>query len=453
MKFKLNLSRLAALAASATFALTAANATAQSLIRDAEVERTISMMATPILKAAGYAPDSINILLLNDRTLNAFVFGGKNMILNTGLLTRVETPEALMGVIAHEMGHIAGGHLTRRQINAEALQGPLLVGAILAAVAGAASGRGDIAVAGALGVQGAAQRSFLAYTRGEESAADQAGASYMEQAGLDPAASLDVLRIFRGQEVFAAGNVDPYARTHPLSGDRMQLLEDRVARSSAKGGKASEDLHYWHARMRAKLAGFLSRPARTLSILETSENPNSEFNILTRAIAYHLLPSPRDALAEVNRLIELRPNDPYYYELKGQILFESGDAKAAVAPYRKASQLAPNEPLIRGSLGRALLALNDPAANAEALTALEDATRTDPGEIAVLRDLALAYARDGQEGKAALATAQRFAFQSSPKDTYRHATRALDLLPVGSPGWLKADDIRAVAERSIRAKN
>ena len=445
--------RLIALAASATIALSALSASAQSLIRDAEIERTISMMATPILRAAGYAPDSINILLLNDRTLNAFVFGGKNMILNTGLLTRIETPEAIMGVIAHEMGHIAGGHLTRRQINAEALQGPLLVGAILAAVAGAASGRGDVAVAGALGVQGAAQRSFLAYSRGEEAAADQAGATYMEAAGLDPEASLDVLRIFRGQEVFAAGNIDPYARTHPLSGERMQLLEDRVARTSARGGKASDEIQYWHARMRAKLAGFLSNPARTLAILETAENPDSEFNVLTRAVAYHLLPSPSDALAEVDRLIALRPNDPYYHELKGQILFESGKAEAAVGPYRKASELAPDEPLIRGSLGRALLALNDPAADAEALAALEDATRTDPGEIAVLRDLALAYARDGQEGKAALATAQRYAFQSSPKDTFRHATRALDLLPVGSPGWLKADDIRAVAERSIRANN
>ena len=453
MKSRRYLSRLAAVATSATIALSAVSASAQSLIRDAEVEHTISMMAEPILKAAGYSPDSINILILNDRSLNAFVFGGRNMILNTGLLTRVETPEAVMGVIAHEMGHIAGGHLTRRQINAEALQGPLLVGAILAAVAGAASGRGEVAVAGALGVQGAAQRSFLAYSRGEEAAADQAGASYMEQAGLDPEASLDVLRIFRGQEVFAAGNVDPYARTHPLSADRMQLLEDRVARSPAKGGKVSEELQYWHARMRAKLAGFLSSPARTISILENSENPDSEFNTLTRAIAYHLLPSPAKAMAEVERLIALRPNDPYYLELKGQILFESGDAAGSIAPYRKASELAPDEPLIRGSLGRALLALNDPTANAEALAALEDATRTDPGEIAVLRDLALAYARDGQEGKAALATAQRFAFQGAPKDTFRHATRALDLLPVGSPGWLKADDIRAVAERSIRAKN
>ena len=453
MKVRRYLSRLAALAASATIVFSAVSAPAQSLIRDAEIERTISMMATPILKAAGYAPDSINILLLNDRAINAFVFGGRNMILNTGLLTRMETPEAIMGVIAHEMGHIAGGHLTRRQLNAEALQGPLLVGAILAAVAGAASGRGDVAVAGALGVQGAAQRSFLAYTRGEESAADQAGASYMEAAGIDPAASLDVLKIFRGQEVFAAGNVDPYARTHPLSGARMQLLEDRVASSSARGGKAPEELYYWHARMRAKLAAFLNSPSRTIRILEESDNPNSEMNVLSRAIAYHLLPSPRDALAEIDRLIALRPNDPYYLELKGQILFESGDAEGAVAPLRKAAQIAPQEPLIRGALGRALLALNDPAANAEALAALEDATRTDPGEIAVLRDLALAYARDGQEGKAALATAQRYALQNAPKDTYRHATRALDLLPVGSPGWLKADDIRAVAERTIRQNN
>ncbi len=453
MIVRTQLRRLATLATSAAISLSAVSASAQSLIRDAEIERTIAMLSAPIFKAAGFPEGSINILLINDQAINAFVFGGRNMILNTGLLTRVDRPEALMGVIAHEAGHIAGGHLTRRQLNAEALQGPLLVGAILAAVAGAAAGRGDVAVAGALGVRGAAQRSFLAYTRGEEAAADQAGVSYMEQVGLDPEASLVVLKIFRGQEVFQAGNVDPYARTHPLSSERLQLLEDRVTSSPARGGRAPKEFYYWHARMRAKLAGFLARPARTLRILETVENPDSEFNIMTRAIALHLLPAPAEALVEVDRLIALRPNDPYYWELKGQILFENGRAADAVGPYRKASELAPREPLIRGSLGRALLALNDRNADAEALAALEDATREDPGEIAILRDLALAYARDGQEGRAALATAERYALQGSARDTFRHASRALDLLPVGSPGWLKADDIRAVAERSIRSNN
>jgi predicted Zn-dependent protease len=424
-------------------------ADAQSLIRDAEIESTLRRLATPVFEAAGLAPDSIDMLILADPSLNAFVFGGRNMVFNTGLLTRIEQPESLVGVIAHETGHITGGHLVRREVNAKALQGPLALGLLLSAAAAVASGNGQVAVAGALGTQNALQRAFLAYGRSEESSADQAGASYMERAGIDPGYILEVLKIFRGQEVFQAGRIDQYAITHPLSADRIALLEDRSSNSTAKGGRVSAEDTYWHLRMRAKLSAFLSRPERTLSSIEASTDPDSEINQMRNAVALHLLPDPPAALKAVERLIALRPEDPFYWELKGQILFESGSGKAAVEPYRKAVSLAPDEPLIRGGLGRALLALNDPALDAEALATLEQATRAGGSEPTVLRDLAVAYARAGDDGSAALATAERFAVQGEPRDALRHSRRALDQLPVGSPGWLRADDIRAVAERAL----
>lgn len=439
------------LAALAVACAMAAPASAVSLIRDAEIERTLARIYTPVFRAAGLPPESVSLLMLNNPELNAFVFGGRNMVLHTGLMIRLETPEALAAVIAHEAGHITGGHLLRRQLTAEALQGPLAIGAALAILAGAAAGSPDVAVAGVLGSQSAAQRAFLAYSRGEESSADQAGASYLESIGVDPAAMLEVLKIFRGQEVFQAGRVDPYALTHPLSSARMQFLADRAERSGVKGGRLPEETHYWHKRMRAKLSAFLASPRRTLADLEREPNPDNEFNLMRRAIALHLAPDPDAALAAADKLIALRPDDPYYWELKGQILFESGRGREAVAPYRKAVALAPDEPLIRGGLGRALLSIEDPALNDEALRTLEEATRTDPGEPAVLRDLALAYARAGEEGKAALATAERYALRGDLREAYRHAGRALDMLPVGSPGWLKADDIRAIAERTLQA--
>lgn len=424
-------------------------ASAQSLIRDAEIEATLKKMSDPIFSAAGFGPGSIDLLVVADPSLNAFVFGGRNMVLNTGLITRLERPEALMSVIGHEAGHIAGGHLTRRAVNAEALQGPLAVGLLLSVLAGAASGNPEVGVAGALGTQNALTRSFLAYSRSEESSADQAGASYMEQAGVDPAYALDVLKLFRGQEVFQAGRIDPYAVTHPLTGDRIALLEDRVARSRASGETVDPELVYWHERMRAKLSAFLNRPERTLSALEAAEAPDNEADLLRKVIALHLLPDPPAALEAVDRLIAMRPADPYYWELKGQILYESGRGAEAVAPYEKAVSLAPDEPLIRGGLGRALLALENPARDAEALETLELATRSGAAEPSVLRALALAHARAGDDGKAALATAERFAVSGEPREALRHARRTLDQLPVGSPGWLKADDIRAVAERAL----
>lgn len=439
----------AAICISAIGHLTTVPANAQSLIRDAEIEQTLERLSTPIFDAAGVAPGSIDIFIIADPTLNAFVFGGRNMVFHTGLLTRMENPEALIGVIAHETGHLTGGHLTRRQVNARRLQGPAAIGLLLAAAAGVASGNPQIGVAGALASQTALQRSFLAYSRSEESSADQAGATYMERAGIDPVYILDVLKLFRGQEVFQAGRVDQYAVTHPLSGARISLLEDRARNTTAPGGRVNETDRYWHLRMRAKLAAFLTRPERTLNALEREEDPNNEFNLLRRAVALHLLPDPNEAMATVERLIELRPEDPYYWELKGQILFESGRGKEAVEPYRKAVSLAPDEALIRGGLGRALLALNDPALNAEALETLEQATGAGALEPTLLRDLAVAHARNGDDGLAALATAERFAISGDPRDALRHSARALDQLPVGSPGWLRADDIRAVAEQAL----
>lgn len=424
---------------------------AQNLIRDAEIEATLSTLSQPIFDAAGLPSESVSLFIIQNPTMNAFVFNGRNMAFHTGLLSRLETPEALMGVMAHEAGHITGGHLVRRQIAADNLQGPLALGLALSAIAGVASGNPQVGVAGALGTQNALMRSFLAYSRGEESAADQAGATYMERAGVDPGAVLDVLKIFRGQEVFQAGNIDPYAVTHPLSRERIALLEDRAAQSPARGKTAPAEFAYWHARMRAKLDAFIDSPDRTLARLEAEGNPEDELSLMTRAVALHRRPEPRAALDAVDRLIALRPEDPYYHELKGQILFESGRGAEAVEPLRRAVALAPEEPLIRGALGRALLALGDPARDREALETLEAANRAGAAEPALLRDLALAYARAGRDGDAALATAERFALSGDPRDAIRHARRALDQLPVGSPGWLKADDIRAVAERTLSA--
>ncbi|MEM7544402.1 MAG: M48 family metalloprotease [Pseudomonadota bacterium] len=449
MKPLLKRGLIAANAAVVAVAATITSADAQTIIRDAEIEQTLSRLADPIFEAAGMDPDSIEVLIVADPSLNAFVFGGRNMVFNTGLLTRIAAPEGLVGVIAHETGHITGGHLTRRQVNARALRGPAALGLLLAAAAGAIAGNPGVGLAGALASQTALQRSFLAYSRSEESSADQAGATYMEATGVDPAFILDVLKLFRGQEVFQAGRIDPYAVTHPLSSERIGLLEDRVRSSNARGGRLSEEDHYWHLRMRAKLSAFLSRPERTLNNLEREEQPVNEFNLMRKAVALHLLPDPPAALEAVDALIAMRPEDPYYWELKGQILFESGRGPEAVEPYRKAVSLAPNEPLIRGGLGRALLALNDPSSDAEALATLEQATRAGAAEPTVLRDLAVAYARKGDNGLAALATAERFAIAGAAEDSYRHATRALDQLPVGSPGWLRADDIRSVAEQAL----
>lgn len=414
---------------------------ARGLIRDSEIERTLRMMTDPILQVAGLSPASVDLYILNDRSLNAFVAGGRQIFLNTGLMIELETPEELQGVIAHEAGHIAGGHQARRSINLRNAKGPALVGLLVGIAAGAAAG-GEAGTALAAGAQGVLQRTFLRYNRGEEASADQAGLSYLERAGIDPSGLLRVIETFRGQEVLSIGNIDPYVLTHPLGTERMALMERRIAALSTRSWPENPERDYWHARLRAKLEGFLLSEERVLNDLEGK--PETEFTLYAKAIALHRVPDITGALNTIDKLIAKRPNDPFYIELKGQILLESARAPEAVDYYRRAVRLAPEEPLIKAGLGRSLLQLGTARADAEALKVLQSARADDLADASALRDLALAYQRAGDDGMATLATAERYALNGDVKGAVRQARRAQRILREGSPGWLRAQDILAL---------
>jgi predicted Zn-dependent protease len=413
-------------------------AAAAGLIRDAEIERTLKAMAAPIFQAAGYSPEKIDLYILNDNSINAFVANGSSMFLHTGLLQTLETPEELLAVIAHETGHISGGHQARRQINFRNARGPALLGLLVGIAAGAAGG-GGAATAIIAGSQGAVERTLLRYNRGEEAAADQAALQYLAGAGVDPSGMLRVLERFRGQELLSIGNADPFVLTHPLSSERLQLIERRIAEAATRQYPVDPERAYWHGRMRAKLIGYLDNPERVLDRLEGE--PETEEVLYTKAVALYRLPAMAEAIAATDRLIALRPNDPFYIEVKGQILFETGRPEEAVPLYRKAVRLAPGEPLLEAGLGRALLSLNQPEADAEALEVLQNARRRDLGDAVALRALATAYSRADNQGMAALATAERYALAGSIKNATLHAGRAAAALPEGSPGWLRAQDI------------
>ncbi len=439
-----------ALTAALAAALTAQAASARTFIRDAEIEHTLRLMSAPVFEAAGLAPDSVRLFILLDPSLNAFVSGGRTMVLNTGLLQQFSRAETVIGVIAHETGHITGGHLARRAQAVESLTGPALLATVLAGAAAVAAGSPQAGAAVALGGQSAIQRSLLAYSRAEEAAADQAAVGYMSRAGIDPAGMLDILRTFKGQEVFQSRRLDPYALSHPLSSERISLLENRVAASGASGAPLDPGIAYWFGRMRAKLDGFTERPERVLARLDLAADPDSEANLYRRAVALHRMADAAGALAAIDRLLKILPGDPYYWELRGQVLFESARPAEAAAAYRRAVALAPDEPLIAGYLGRALLASNLPGSEAEALAILKRAARDDPGDAGILRDLAQAYARAGDDGAAALHTAQRLALGGETAEAARMARRAMDLLPRGSPGWLRAEDIATLADINAR---
>lgn len=428
---------LAALMMVAAFAVPAQAQSGATLIRDAEIERTLKRLSTPIFRAAGLPPETIQIYIIQNNRMNAFVAGGRNIFLFTGLLMDLETPEELLGVIAHETGHIAGGHEARRRINLRNARGPALIG-MLAGIAVGIAGGGEAGAALAAGSQGALMRSILRNSRAEEASADQAGISYLLRAGIDPEGFRSVLRRFRGQEVLSVGNVDPYVLTHPLGTERMSLVDRRIDEVSGRTWASDPEREYWHARMRAKLRGYLEA-RRTLDDL--AGQPETEINLYAKAIALFRQSFFDDAIGAVDRLIAKKPSDPFYIELKGQILYEAGRSREAVEALRQAVRLAPEEPLIKALLGRALLQQDTDAANAEALQILRDARADDLADAAALRDLALAYDRAGQRGMATLATAERYALAGRTEDAVGLARRAAAILPVGSPSWLRAQDI------------
>jgi len=417
---------------------TAANAV--SLLRDPDIEHALQRMAAPVLYAAGLG-GNIKILMVDDQRLNAFVIDHGHIFINSGMIMRMNTPEMLQSVIAHEAAHIANGHIARRMANLDSARTTAGLGLALGLAAAAVSGRGDVGAALAFGTQSSALRQFLAHTRAEESSADQSGIRYLARAGIDPSGTLDVHRLFEGQELLAASRQDPYMRTHPLTRDRLRAAEGFVA-AYAGNAKPNPELDYWYDRARGKTTAFIRPTKWTLSRYQ--ESKAEDVRRMRLAVAYHRQQNTAKALSHIDQALAARPDDAYYYELKAQILLESRQFQNAVTAYKRADALAPGNALILGGLGRALLTVNRPK---EALQYLEAARARDFRDARVLRDLGSAYAQTNQHGMASLLAAERYALANRLDDAEIHARRAMARLPQGSSAFNRADDIARAAKR------
>ncbi len=431
------------------WAATTSLASAQTLIRDAELEFALNRLAQPILSAAGLNAGRVQILVLNDSTLNAFVVDSRHIFIHSGLILKLDTPEKLQAVIAHEAAHIANGHLARRLGNMGSARTAAGMGLLLAAITAAATGNADAAAGIAIGTQSSAQRIFLAHTRAEETAADQSGARYLAGIGVSPQAMVDVLNIFKGQETLSARYQDPYILSHPLSRDRIRSVKGYAAAYPPRG-KPDANAAYWFARSRGKLGAFIRNSRWSLREAKKSKYP--EVKMMMEAVAYHRMPNITKAIKAVDALILSRPKDPYYRELKGQILLESRQTGAAVTAYKRAVALAPENALILAGYGRALLAQNTRASLKKALSVLEKARAHDPFDPRMLRDLAVTYAKTGNNGMASLATAERYAILGRLNDAGIHAKRASGLLPRGSTGRRRAQDILTAAKNAPKRR-
>jgi predicted Zn-dependent protease len=413
------------------------------IIRDSEIEQLLRDYSQPILRVAGLGQRNIRVVIINDRSFNAFVIDAKRIFINAGALMDAEIPNQIVGVLAHESGHIAGGHLSKMRGELANAQTAAILTTLLgvgAVVATARSGNvGGNPMAAIVGPQSAIMRSLLSYQRQQEDQADRAGVNFLTLAHQSPKGMYDTFKRMADQQLFVAHYADPYLQSHPMANERIANLAE-VARTSPYWDKKDPpELQQRHDLARAKLFGYMDRPDTV-----ARRYPSSDTSLAARyarAVSGYRHGDLHNAMSQVDSLIQVQPNNPYFYELKGQALVEAGHGQEAVAPLRRAISLAPDPTLIRVLLGQALVSTNDGHLADEAISNLRAAVQTDAEIPDAYDQLAMAYGRKGDIADADLASAQA-AFNRGNFPTARQlAGRAKGRFPVGSPGWVKADDI------------
>ena len=420
---------------------------AQSVLRDAETEALLADMSRPLIEAAGLRPDNVEIVLISDPTINAFVVGGQRVFIHSGLITSAENANEVQGVIAHELGHVEGGHaLAAAETMGDAANISLL-SLVLGAVA-IAAGAPDAGMAIMSGGSRAAIGQFLAYNRMQEATTDLAGARYLSAAGISGRGSLAFFRRLQNQEYrLYIPQDNAYERTHPLNRERIATLENLYQTDPAWDVPTDPELEARFQRVRAKLFGYVAEPEQTL--IRYPEGDRSVAARYARAYAWHKSAYPDRALAEAQSLVEEFPDDPYFLELQGQILLESGHPEQAIDPLRRATELSRSNPLIASMFGHALIATEDETNYVEARRVLRTAVQRDNRNPFAWYQLGIVYANEGDEARAQLATAERYNLQGQPRLALANARQALGALPTGTPDWLRAQDLMRVAEAEV----
>ena len=420
---------------------------AQSILRDSETEQLFKDVSKPLIAAAGLDPKNVNIVLLSDPEVNAFVATGQTVYIHSGLLIASDNLNQLQGVIAHELGHVSGGHAIRMRDGVGMATGITIATLVLGALA-IAAGIPDAGMGIMAAGQQAALGNFLAFTRAQESSADLAGAKYLAGAGISGRGSLEFFKKLQNQEYrLAIYAKDSYDRTHPISSERIASLEKAYQADPAWSRNNDPLLEERFQRVKAKLFGFVD-PKQ--AVIKYPESDDSLAGHYARAYAYHLGAYPDKALREAEILLERRPGDPYFLEMKGQIMLESGKPADAIAPLREAVKAAPDQPLIAAMLGHALISTEKKENFPEAKNLLKAAVNRDNQNPFAWYQLGIIYDREGDPSRAALATAERENLEGNPRLAMVSAEMAMRGIPAGTPDYIRAQDIAMVARTELR---
>jgi predicted Zn-dependent protease len=444
--------KLTALTAAIALAVAPTAAVAQEnkgppVLRDTETEQLLREYTRPILRAAGLEKHNIQMVIINQGVFNAFVADGRRIFVNYGAILQSETPNQIIGVMAHETGHLAGGHLAKMREQMAQAQTQMIIAMLLGAgamVAGAKSGGGNSGLSNAGAAMFSApgeviRRNLLSYVRQQEENADKAGVKFLNTTGQSSRGMYETFKRFTDESLFAARGADPYVQSHPMPAERVNALQE-LARSSPYWDKKDDPaLQLRHDMARAKISAFMERQDTVYRRYPMSNN--SLPARYAHAITTYLHGDLRSALAQIDALIQQQPNNPYFYEVRGQALLEGGKPQEAIAPLHKAVALSNNAPLIEMLLGQALVATGNNAYTDEAIGILRAAVARETEAPIGYMQLAMAYGRKGDYAQADLASAQAAYLRGDNKTARDLASRAKTRFAIGTPGWVKADDI------------
>ena len=420
---------------------------AQEVLRDSETELLFRDISKPLVQAAGLDPSNVKIVLLHDDEINAFVAGGQIVYIHTGLLTAADNANQLQGVIAHELGHVARGDVIRGDEGVKAATGITILSLVLGAAA-IAAGAPDAGLGIIAAGQQVAQGSFFSFSRAQESTADLAGASYLSKAGISGKGSLEFFKKLQNQEYrLAVYAKNSYDRTHPLSSERINALTQIYTKDPAWNRPTDPAVELRFQRVKAKLIGYVNSKNAVALYPESDQSMPAHY---ARAYAYHLGAYPDKALSEADWLLAKLPDDPFFLELKGQILLESGRPKEAIPLLRRSVKAAPDMPMIAVMLGHALIASEDEKNFAEAKQVLKAAVNRDNDNPFAWMQLGVVYDHEGDEPRAALATAERNNLEGNPKLALSSARMAMAGITKGTPDFLRAQDIAMVSEAELK---
>jgi predicted Zn-dependent protease len=442
------------LAVLAALSLCAQQAAAQDggILRDSETERLLKDMVNPLVEAAGMPKDAVDVVIVNDPSVNAFTSQGQVIYINSGLINAADNANQVQGVMAHELGHIVGGHAIGIDQGFNRA-GKITILSLLVGVAAALAGSADAAMGAISMGQQAAYGSLLAFSRAQESSADAAGASFLSKAHISGRGSLQFFEKLQNLEFrygYPHDEEAAFASTHPLSGDRIATLREVYEKDPAWNTKTDPALEERFQLAKAKLYGYLADPADTLR--HYPPYVTTEPARYARVYAYHKESRLDDALREADALLAEKPDNPYFLEIKGQVLLESGKAEAALAPLRKATELTGNDPLIASTFGLALVNTEDKSHLDEAENVLRAAVARDRENPMAWYELGLVFGAKGDIPRASLASAEQQIMTDNAAQALRSATTAMAGLQKDSPDWIQAQDISMQARTQLERK-